>query len=59
MDDIYRSAHVVPGTNNEQDRSTDVFYINNYIDWDQYQDLIDDDWEESGKRQALAMKKQM
>ena len=36
---VLRSAHVVP---RDQDRM--VFYVNNYIDWDQFNQLYDADW---------------
>ncbi len=35
---ILRSAHVVP-----RDQDKVVFYVNNYIDWDQFNQLYDPD----------------
>ncbi len=44
---ILRSAHVVP-----RDQDKGVFYVNNYIDWDQFNQLYDPDWMEKGIRNA-------
>ena len=44
---VLRSAHVVP---RDQDRA--VFYVNNYIDWDQFNQLYDADWFNKGIRNA-------
>ncbi len=43
-------AHVVP-----RDQDKVVFYINNYIDWDQFNQLYDLDWIEKGIRTADAV----
>ena len=40
---ILRNAHVV---SMDQDRM--VFYVNNYIDWDQFNQLYDADWFNKG-----------
>ncbi len=44
------NAHVV---SRNQDRV--VFYVNNYIDWDQFNQLYDPDWMEKGIRNADAV----
>ena len=44
---VLRSAHVVP---RDQDRM--VFYVNNYIDWDQFNQLYNADWFNKGIRNA-------
>ena len=49
---ILRSAHVVPAFTHREAKSSDVYYINNYIDWDQYQELYDKDWIEKGKKKV-------
>ena len=38
---VLRSAHMV-----SKDQNKVVFYINNYIDWDQFYQLYDPDWKE-------------
>ena len=38
---VLHSTHVVP-----KDQDKIVFYINNYIDWDQFNQLYDPDWME-------------
>jgi hypothetical protein len=45
LNELLRSAHLIPTT-------TGSFYINNYIDWDQYQVLYEDDWEAQGIKRA-------
>ena len=47
---ILRSAHVVP-----RDQERIVFYVNNYIDWDQFNQLYAPDWLEKGVRNADAV----
>ena len=44
------SAHLVP-----KDQDKFVFYVNNYIDWDQFNQLYDLDWMEKGIRNADAV----
>ncbi|TAQ90574.1 hypothetical protein B7494_g1099 [Chlorociboria aeruginascens] len=48
---VLRSAHIIPASNNILEKPTDIFYINNYIDWDQYQVLYEDGWEKKAKAQ--------
>lgn len=47
---VLRSAHVVP---RNQDKV--MFYVNNYIDWDQFNKLYDLDWMEKCVRNADAV----
>ena len=35
-----------------RDQDKFVFYVNNYIDWDQFNQLYDPDWMEKGIRNA-------
>jgi hypothetical protein len=58
LDGILRSAHIVPSTNGAPDKRGDSFYINNYIDWDQYQVLYKGDWEAQGIRCAREFNKE-
>ncbi len=51
---ILRSAHVVP-----RDQDKVVFYVNNYIDWDQFNQLYDPDWMEKGIRNADAVARKL
>ena len=51
---VLRSAHVVP---RDQDRA--VFYVNNYIDWDQFNQLYDADWFNKGIRNADAVARKL
>ncbi len=44
------SAHVV-----SRDQDKFVFYVNNYIDWNQFNQLYDPDWMEKGIRNADAV----
>ncbi len=44
---ILRSVHVVP-----RDQERIVFYVNNYIDWNQFNQLYAPDWREKGVRNA-------
>jgi hypothetical protein len=46
MSTVLRGAHVIPSNVEE------VLYINNYIDWDQYNTIYDEDFESSGKAAA-------
>ena len=56
--DIYRSAHVVPSKVHDVQRQSDVSYVNNYIDWDEYQTRVAVDWAARDLKQARAMKAQ-
>ena len=47
---VLRSAHVI---RRDQDRV--VFYVNNYIDWDQFNQLYDADWFNKGIQNADAI----
>jgi hypothetical protein len=58
LQSVLRSAHVVPASLELEPCVSDVFYINNYIDWDQYQVLYEDDWEEKGYQRARKVRKQ-
>lgn len=49
MSTILRSAHLVPATLD----GDDIFFINNYIDWDTFNSLYDPDFEVNGTRAAL------
>ncbi len=51
---ILRSAHVVP-----RDQEKNVFYVNNYIDWDQFNQLYAPDWLEKGVRNADAVARRL
>ena len=47
---VLRSVYVVP-----KDQDKMVFYINNYIDWDQFNQLYDANWFNKGIRNADAV----
>ncbi len=47
---VLYSAHVVP-----RDQDKVVFYVNNYIDWDQFNQLYNPDWMEKCIRNADAV----
>ena len=47
---ILHSAHVV-----SRDHDKFVFYVNNYIDWNQFNQLYDPDWIEKGIKNADAV----
>ena len=51
---ILCSTHIVP---RGQDKM--VFYINNYIDWDQFNQLYDADWFNKSMRNANAVARQL
>ena len=51
---ILRSAHVVP-----RDNDGNVFYVNNYIDWDQFNQLYDPMWQTKGTRIANAISRKL
>jgi hypothetical protein len=46
MSTILRSAHIIP-TNN-----IGLYYVNNYVDWDQYNTIFDPDFLTNGIRDA-------
>ena len=47
---VLRSAHVV-----SRDQDKFVFYVNNYINWDQFNQLYDPDWIEKSIKNANAI----
>ncbi len=51
---VLGSAHVVP-----RDQDKVVFYVNNYNDWDQFNQLYDPDWMEKGIRYADAVARKL
>ena len=51
---IMRSAHLIPSGIN-----SDVFYVNNYIDWDQFNTLYDEEFLAKGIRAADTAEKQI
>jgi hypothetical protein len=58
LDKILYSIHIILNTNRALDKRGDSFYINNYIDWDQYQVLYKGDWEAQGIRCAREFNKE-
>ena len=44
---VLRNAHMIP-----RDQDKVVFYVNNYINWDQFNQLYDPDWIEKGIQNA-------
>ena len=51
---VLRSTHIVSG---DQDKF--VFYINNHIDWDQFNQLYDPDWMEKDIKNADAVARKL
>ena len=51
---VLRSAHVVL-----RDQDMMVFYVKNYIDWDQFNQLYDADWFNKGIRNADAVTRKL
>ena len=47
---VLRSAHVMP-----RDTEGNTFYLNNYIDWDQFNQLYDPEWQSKGTQSANAI----
>ena len=47
---VLHSTHLVP-----EDQDKFVFYINNYIDWDQFNQLYDPDWMEKDIKNVNAV----
>jgi hypothetical protein len=54
LESVIRSAHVIP-TSAEHES----FYVNNYIDWDQYNTLYDPNFLQNGKRLAKQLARQL
>jgi hypothetical protein len=54
LESVIRSAHVIP-TSAEHES----FYVNNYIDWDQYNMLYDPNFLQNGKRLAKQLARQL
>jgi hypothetical protein len=54
LENVVRSAHVIPATPEHE-----TFYVNNYIDWDQYNTLYDPEFLQKGKRLAQQLGKQL
>ncbi len=52
MSTILRSAHVIPAGN------AGTYYVNNYVDWDQYNTIYDPDFLTNGIREADRIAKQ-
>jgi hypothetical protein len=51
MENILRSAYLVPAVI-PSDESYEAFFVNNYIDWEQFNTLYDPDFKRTGKRLA-------
>ena len=49
---ILRSAHVIPSGN------VGIYYINNYVDWDQYNTIFDPEFLANSIREADRIAKQ-
>ena len=54
LENVIRSAHVIPISAEHES-----FYVNNYIDWDQYNTLYDPDFLRNGKRLAKQLARQL
>jgi hypothetical protein len=54
LESVLRSARLVPAKPRAEveNGSREVFYVNNYIDWEQYNTLYDADFAETGRRLA-------
>jgi hypothetical protein len=52
MSIILQSAHVIPSGN------VGIYYINNYVDWDQYNTIFDPEFLENGVKEADRIAKQ-
>ncbi len=50
ISEVLRSAHVVP-----RDTEGNTSYLNNYIDWDQFNQLYDPEWQTKGTWSANAI----
>jgi hypothetical protein len=59
LDTILRSAHVVPSFLPTAVPANPIFFINNYIDWDHYQDFYEKDWENKGIERARAAHREL
>ncbi len=51
---VLHNAHIVP-----RDQDKVVFYVNNYIDWDQFNQLYDPDWMEKDIKNADAVARKL
>ena len=51
---VLRDAHMLP-----KDQDKFVFYVNNYIDWDQFNQLYDFDWMEKDIKNADAVARKL
>ncbi len=47
ISEVLQSAHFVP-----RDTEGNTFYLNNYIDWDQFNQLYDTKWQTKGTQSA-------
>ena len=54
LENVIRSAHVIPTS-----AENDSFYVNNYIDWDQYNTLYDPEFLRNGKRLAKQLARRL
>jgi hypothetical protein len=54
LENVVRSAHIIP-TSAEHES----FYVNNYIDWDQYNTLYDPEFLQNGKRLTKKLARQL
>jgi hypothetical protein len=53
MENVLRSAHLIPTkSRTEVEDGRVVFYVNNYVDWEQYNTLYDADFVKTGRRLA-------
>ncbi len=50
ISEVLRSAHVVP-----RDTEGNTSYLNHYIDWDQFNQLYNPEWQTKGTRYANAI----
>ena len=50
ISEVLQSAHVVP-----RDTKGNTFYFNNYINWDQFNQLYDPKWQTKGTRSVNAI----
>ena len=55
---VIRSAHVMPNSMDGGEAGANRWYVNNYIDWDQYQVLYDPEFISNGIRQAHELSRQ-
>ncbi len=50
ISEVLQSAHVVP-----RDTEGNTFYLSNYIDWDQFNQIYDPEWQTKGTWSANAI----